>query len=1261
MSHLSKLTQIARRDFTRDKDIDESDDDEEGSSGKYNIDPSSNMWKPIDFGRSSKKGAGGSFKSSESESALRPLVSKSEKTKTRDGISSPRAHSPPRYISPRNRGSSKEPQEDKLSNLGSGKTPSIIANADKKKSFARLTAPHTDSPPASHPPQSLERHASAQLREHIERQKLAKEKEEMRQMLDAIHLQKRELAKLSEETTRKATLLSTAPAPLPTIAPEPDPTVVAATQALAKEREEMRLMMEEIQREKKEIMTMNAKRAKEKSQETALAAKERDELRIALETMRSENERLGTQMRNSAAAAKLEIEEERKKRQEELRDIEAKNKELTQQVLERQAEAERKLAAERDELRAALKRMEHEKLDLSRKVSETEDQARADALALEAQRKSFQEHLQKMESEKEAVYRQVAQNEAAAKSATEEMSRKLAKEKEELQKKLQAMETDKSSLAQSLQEKEANAKKTAEELAERLAEEKKALMASTKRMEEEKMEMAKTLSAAEQQAKEQARIVSEQLEKEKKALQETKSQMQQERETLEAKLQENEKRSQESSMAMSDELKEERERLQAHLDEMRKEKEDMEARLKEAADQALEREKAANDKLARERDELRQAVERMKEEMELEKKRLEEEKKSMSKSKQNLKPTSSLYDMMEASAHENDEDSQKTIKKETRNNRSHAIIPIVESEEEIKGALSHDAGDAAVDDALEAGDTVLLVADRSEGSDANTEIDAHRADEGSAAMDSSVEVPVDTASYEEAGAIDIEAKSHIETDVTTAPPSDETFQDTEVVAEEEQEEVEEDDFVDLPAPHAAAARGDLEKLRNLSRVDPGLLASFDEAGRCPLFYAVAYDRASVTSFLLGVAPECMHQTDSHGDTPLHASASSGSEACVRILLNALKENKGTVNPRNSMGMTPVHLSMNAAVLSLLYEAGADLTAVDKSDRSALFVAAAMNRKECVEFLLDCLDGDDDALYMQDSRGDTPLHAAACNGAEDSLLLLLQCGISPLTTNKRGLKAIDLAQKNKKKKCREILAQYHLHFATNSDFDSVLFIAALEGHKKAQDEMVAGGDTEEKYNIIKSEDDDKAKAEKLFSLSNKKSLRLKRWGSWIAYEDQNSSSTYWYNHKTGTGQWNIPDSVAPMMKKQSFASHSSKSILQISSKASMRLKRVGEWIQYSTEAGQTFYYNEKNGDFQWVNPEKKDEKSSSEMMEQAKEEEWVPYKDPDSGCIFWYNKRTNVSQWECPLAPGEGAENHDVDPDAYAADLVEVHDDADLGI
>lgn len=114
---------------------------------------------------------------------------------------------------------------------------------------------------------------------------------------------------------------------------------------------------------------------------------------------------------------------------------------------------------------------------------------------------------------------------------------------------------------------------------------------------------------------------------------------------------------------------------------------------------------------------------------------------------------------------------------------------------------------------------------------------------------------------------------------------------------------------------------------------------------------------------------------------------------------------------------------------------------------------------------------------------------------------------------------------------------------------------------------------------------------------------------------------------------------------------------------MRLKKVGDWIQYCTESGQTFYYNDKNGDFQWITPEKdrnSEDHQASEMMEQAKEEEWVPYKDPESGCIFWYNKRTKISQWECPIAPPQG-ESVAGDWNAAEEGVVEVHNDSDLGI
>ena len=54
--------------------------------------------------------------------------------------------------------------------------------------------------------------------------------------------------------------------------------------------------------------------------------------------------------------------------------------------------------------------------------------------------------------------------------------------------------------------------------------------------------------------------------------------------------------------------------------------------------------------------------------------------------------------------------------------------------------------------------------------------------------------------------------------------------------------------------------------------------------------------------------------------------------------------------------------------------------------------------------------------------------------------------------------------------------------------------------------------------------------------------------------------------------------------------------------SMRLKKIGDWIQYLTEGGQTFYYNDKTGEFQWISPETDPEGASKESTS-----DWKPYK------------------------------------------------------
>jgi ankyrin repeat protein len=74
-------------------------------------------------------------------------------------------------------------------------------------------------------------------------------------------------------------------------------------------------------------------------------------------------------------------------------------------------------------------------------------------------------------------------------------------------------------------------------------------------------------------------------------------------------------------------------------------------------------------------------------------------------------------------------------------------------------------------------------------------------------------------------------------------------------------------------------------------------------------------------------------------------------------------------------MTPAHMTASAEILELLLTAGADFTIVDENERSPLFVACAMNRTRTADYLIGCLDlQNDKALLKRDKRGDTPLHA-----------------------------------------------------------------------------------------------------------------------------------------------------------------------------------------------------------------------------------------------------------------------------------------------
>jgi ankyrin repeat protein len=529
------------------------------------------------------------------------------------------------------------------------------------------------------------------------------------------------------------------------------------------------------------------------------------------------------------------------------------------------------------------------------------------------------------------------------------------------------------------------------------------------------------------------------------------------------------------------------------------------------------------------------------------------------------------------------------------------------------------------------------------------------------------------------------------TNVPAIPTKKRSLRDISSMAGEENASAEEDSFDDsayLPAPHAAAMRGDLTRLMIFHKATASLLTSLDEYQRTPLFYAMTNGSLANVKYLLDLYPSLVSQVDIHGESVCHAAAAAGSHECLGYLLIICSSISSMivseyVNLRNKAGMTAAHLAQNSQCLEILYHYQADLSSLDYDGRNPLFIACALNRVSSAECLIHYLDLDTESIMLRDKRGDTPLHAAACNGSIDCLLLLLQFAIDPTISDEHGYKAVELAIKNRHQECQRLLTEYTMHYYSHSNFDSILFLAALEGHKKIKRDMRRNLHlNEEEYHILhpvisssnsrassrnnsnaemskrrrndssmSSHNQSRLKNISLFSLKSNQTMRMQRWGAWISYEDSKSKRRYWFNHETHQGQWEIPSEVRIVEDKISehVSTDSSSGTMM---KMSMRLRKLGDWIQYSTGNGQTFYYNERTGDFQWKNPYSQSTSTSPRDMTVAttiedvglvKEQQqmpivktpsnkygdWKPFMDPASGFVFWYNEKTNVSQWDCP--------------------------------
>ena len=501
---------------------------------------------------------------------------------------------------------------------------------------------------------------------------------------------------------------------------------------------------------------------------------------------------------------------------------------------------------------------------------------------------------------------------------------------------------------------------------------------------------------------------------------------------------------------------------------------------------------------------------------------------------------------------------------------------------------------------------------------------------------------------------------------------------------------------DLPIPHFASASGHIDCLTHIVNTDPNSVSTFDKAQRSPLFYSCANGQTLTAVLLIEVFPQTAQLCDSNGDTPLHAAASAGSADLIELLVS---RGGSSVNQTNNLGLTASHLAKNRQCLEILFDAGADIYAKCKQRRSPLFVACAMNRLDCAEFICEIIEIEGGSFQEVDKRGDTPLHASACNGSVKCCKLLLDLAVEPGVRNKKGLRPIDLALKRGHSSCEQLLAEFHLHHAsTDRNFDSVFFLATLQGHK-AMKKGLNEGDKEEVYEIIQNasreehgvapvKKQDMERIGSMWSLRKGRSVRLQQWGTWICYEDQNVGTRFWYCQKTKQHSWEMPQEVKVLQEKAFQSATSRWDTLQKT--GSMRIKKIGQWIQYTGGMGKTFYFNEKTFEFQWEKPENmgfeeeegkkgkgkgkgkkegsgggsksntgagaddgsvapksnakksakpkpsSDKKEIALLMQQKSEilQSWKTYRDPETNMTFYYNEVTQESLWELP--PGLAA-------------------------
>ncbi|CAI9718034.1 transient receptor potential cation channel subfamily A member 1 homolog [Octopus vulgaris] len=229
--------------------------------------------------------------------------------------------------------------------------------------------------------------------------------------------------------------------------------------------------------------------------------------------------------------------------------------------------------------------------------------------------------------------------------------------------------------------------------------------------------------------------------------------------------------------------------------------------------------------------------------------------------------------------------------------------------------------------------------------------------------------------------------------------------------------------------------------------------------------------------------------ESDRSMPLHRAAMSGNMECVKLLvdnsarIDAYDEEQSTplhkaalynhynvvdylikcgarVNKRDSDSYTPLLLAAlrgHSETIEILMNASADPLAVDKYEKTAIYLASEENKASVLKKLLE-YPGMKDQVHVNDQYGNRPLHVAAQEGFTEIVMILLSHGADIMATNDDEETPIHLASKFGRTNVVRALVKADKTVVKSEDEDSntPLHIAALHGHDKVGEILINFG-------------------------------------------------------------------------------------------------------------------------------------------------------------------------------------------------------------